>query len=222
MTPWVQSTNSMSYYQTQFLFYNNNPNKHEAQSRVRSYPIIINWKPNRLYNESSLNMKLRIGLGGSVVKCDHHPWLWVSVCWANKMGEIIWVGSGGRGGGRREVITHTPPTKYDGKTLQSFESWGERFFSNCICSVNCQLAYSRKERVPDSLFLLLFFFGCFRVWHQEISSSSFWHISKEITHSSHHPNAHMIQIRLILGIKTSETPQKIYYYYIKAFTGAGI
>jgi hypothetical protein len=42
-------------------------------------------------------------------------------------------------------------------------------------------------------------------------------------HSSHHPNAHMIQIRRILGMKTSRTPRKkIYYYYIKAFTGAGI
>jgi len=49
-------------------------------------------------------------------------------------------GGGGGGGGRRGVITHTPPTKYDGKTLRSFESWGERFFSNCI--LLCQLSAS--------------------------------------------------------------------------------
>jgi len=42
-------------------------------------------------------------------------------------------------------------------------------------------------------------------------------ISKEIT-SSHHPNAHMIQILRILGMKTSETPEFfLNYYYIKSF-----
>ncbi len=115
----------------------------------------------------------------------------------------------------RGVITHIPPTKYHGKTLRSFESWGERFFSNCIPSVNCQLAYSRKERVPTPS-LLLFSFGCFRVWHQEISSSSSFRPHFKGNHSSHHPNAHMIQIRRILGMKTSETQKnKIKYYYIK-------
>ncbi len=94
---------------------------------------------------------------------------------------------------------------------------GKDFSVITFCSVNCQLAYSWKERVPDSLLLLFFIFGCFRVWHQEISSSSFLRISKEIT-SSHHPNAHMIQIRRILGMKTSETPEKKFnYYYIKSF-----
>jgi len=84
-------------------------------------------------------------------------------------GKLFELGGGVVSG--RGVITHIPPTKYHGKTLRSFESWGERFFSNCIPSVNCQLVYSRKERVPTPS-LLLFSFGCFRVWHQEISSSS--------------------------------------------------
>jgi hypothetical protein len=100
-----------------------------------------------------------------------------------KWGKLFELEVGGGGGGGVEGKSSPIPLQLSmmGKPCDLLSHEGKDFSVIAFCSVNCQLAYSRKERVPDSLLLLLFVFGCFRVWHQEISSSSFLRISKDIT-----------------------------------------